>query len=399
MKAQSTILAAIAALLLSLAASAAGDDSLVEVVAIGMGTTQDAAIKAANIAAVQQVVGTIVDATTLVENNELVDDKILTYSAGLIADSKIIGTPKKSADGLVTVKVKATVKKTALREKLVAAKIVSVELDGQSLWAQAVSAQDNLADAEAMIEDVLARHIACVIAEPIPGKTGKSPLDYDPKTGEVFANVRVRIDMENYSQFVTEVLDKLGPIAKNKLNLISGGRSSGYKYAGDGFINYDIPYGKLGDNFLVVMTSFRSGAATVLFFDKNEMRAIQEAIDTGSLAAIVSLKDLMGKELSQGRIITDSRYQDRHKNTQKPSIFAMYNTYCTGGVIVPMFGGDILGAFGRCGQLNSIPAKTEETFRVSLGFFPPKNSRPLANLKSRSDIGRTVSLSNRSNQL
>ena len=168
------LLAALAALLLPLAASAADDDSLVEVFATGVGTTQDAAMKAANKAAVEQVVGTMVDATTLVENDELVEDRILTYSAALIADSKIVGTPK-SADGLITVKVKATVKKTALREKLVAAKLISVELDGESLWAQMVSAQDNLADAEAMIADVLAKHLACVVAEAVPGKTGKSP--------------------------------------------------------------------------------------------------------------------------------------------------------------------------------------------------------------------------------
>jgi hypothetical protein len=91
--------------------------------------TQDEAHKAADKAAVEQVVGTMVDATTLVENDELVENKILTYSPGLIAESKIIGTPKKNANGLVTLKVKATVKNTALREKLAAAKLVSVAID------------------------------------------------------------------------------------------------------------------------------------------------------------------------------------------------------------------------------------------------------------------------------
>ena len=173
-------------------AFAQDEGQLVEVIAVGVGMTQDEAHKAADVAAVRQVVGTMSDAMTLVENDELVEKKILTYSSGLIAESKIIGTPKKSANGLITLKVKATVKKTALRAKLVAAKLVSVAIDGESLWAQAVSAQDNLANAEAMIKDVLAKHTACVVAEPIPGRTGRSPLDYDAKTGEVFANVRVR---------------------------------------------------------------------------------------------------------------------------------------------------------------------------------------------------------------
>ncbi len=114
------LLPLLAAVLLPLAAFAADDDSLVEVFAVGVGTTQEAAMKAANKAAVEQVVGTIIDATTRAENDELVEDRILTYSAALVADSKIVGTPK-SADGLITVKVRATVKKTALREKLAAA--------------------------------------------------------------------------------------------------------------------------------------------------------------------------------------------------------------------------------------------------------------------------------------
>ena len=62
-------LAALAALLLPLAAFAADDNSLVEVFATGVGTTQEAAMKAADRAAVEQVVGRMVDATTLVEND------------------------------------------------------------------------------------------------------------------------------------------------------------------------------------------------------------------------------------------------------------------------------------------------------------------------------------------
>ncbi len=63
---KSSSLAALAALLLPLAAPAADDDLLVEVFVTGVGTTQEAAMKAA-----------------------------------LIANSKIVGTPK-SADGQFT---------------------------------------------------------------------------------------------------------------------------------------------------------------------------------------------------------------------------------------------------------------------------------------------------------
>lgn len=67
----SLLSAALAALLLPLAAFATDAGQLVDVVATGHGSTVREATKAALRAAVEQVVGTMVDATTLVENDEL----------------------------------------------------------------------------------------------------------------------------------------------------------------------------------------------------------------------------------------------------------------------------------------------------------------------------------------
>ena len=292
------VLAALAAVLLPLAALAADDDSLVEVFAVGSGLTQETAMKAANKAAVEQVVGTIIDATTRVENDELVEDRILTYSAGLIADSKIVGTPK-SADGLITVKVKATVKKTALKEKLVAAKLISVELDGESLWAQMVSAQDNLADAEAMIKDVLSKHLACVVAEAVPGKTGKSPLDLDPKTGEVFANVRVRIDQEKYKQFAKDILDKLGPMSVREAK-----SDCEYNDSYESSFKVAVKSSKNGDarpQALLLLENPKAPTVSALFFDSNKEGCIRNHfLSRGYPAIRVSLLNGDRDEIGHG---------------------------------------------------------------------------------------------------
>ncbi len=372
---KSCFLSVLAALLLPLAAFAAADDSLVEVFATGVGTTQEAAMKAANKAAVEQVVGTMVDATTLVENDELVEDRILTYSAALIADSKIVGTPK-SADGLITVKVKATVKKTALREKLVAEKLVSVELDGESLWAQMVSAQDNLADAEAMIKDILAKHLTCVIAEPVPGKTGKSPLDLDPKIGEVFANVRVRVDMAKYAQFAKEVLDKLGPMATKKQKIVSKGwHKTDWKYAGDGWIDFDIPdlnrsSDKKERNFLLVMENLRSGSATVLWFDDNKMEAVRNGLDSGIITVKAVLLDKSGMTAAECFVPVSSG--NPGWNGPVPSILCGGERYLS-GAIVPFFGGEGLNFYGGVSHENkssdNCQPKTDQTFHIPLGTF------------------------------
>lgn len=363
------LLAALAALLLPLAAFAADDDSLVEVFATGVGTTQDAAMKAANKAAVEQVVGTMVDATTLVENDELVEDRILTYSAALIADSKIVGTPK-SADGLIAVKVKATVKKTALREKLVAAKILEVELDGDSLWAQAISAQDNLADAEAMIQDVLAKHLACVIAEQVPGKNGKSPIDYDPKSGETFANVRVRVEMAKYRQFVKEVLDKLGPMAERKASVRATPARRGGDYDGKGEFAYKAPEGGSLEKGLVVMENPKTGSATVLWFDDNLWEAIVSGVDTGSMAVEAIVKDKTGDEISSRSAAVDKR-DESGNTTAVSSLFSggknKYGSPYKTALVVPFFGA-VTPVFLT--EISCWTAGTDDTvLRIPLGTF------------------------------
>ena len=365
---KTTVLAFFAILFIPLAAFAADDDSLVEVFAVGVGTTQDAAMKAANKAAVEQVVGTMVDATTLVENDELVEDKILTYSAALIADSTIVGTPK-SADGLITVKVKASVKKTALKEKLVTAKLISVELDGESLWAKMVSAQDNLADAEALIKDVLAKHIACVVAEPVPGKTGKSPLDLDPKTGEVFANVRVRIDPAKYRQFAKEVIEKLGPMAEKKASLKATIARQRDDYDGKGRFAYKAPNGGSLNKGLVVMENPKTGAATVLWFDDNRWKTIVDGVDTGSVAVEAILKDRAGDAISSRSAAVDRRIE--RNPSPISSVFSGGRNHVGSpfpiALVVPFFGA-ITPVFST--EISCWTAGTDDTvLRISLGTF------------------------------
>ena len=56
----------------------------ISVVATGIGKDRDEALKSALRAAVEQAVGVLVDAETLVTNDKLVTDKILTFSDGFV---------------------------------------------------------------------------------------------------------------------------------------------------------------------------------------------------------------------------------------------------------------------------------------------------------------------------
>ena len=118
------------ALLLPFATFAAETAATVVVVAKGVGDTVKSAERAAFRAAVEKVVGTLVDAETLVANDEIVEDSILAYSNGFVETFETVKGPSKHADGLYSVTIRATVRKGQLAEKVTAAFKTEAAVDG-----------------------------------------------------------------------------------------------------------------------------------------------------------------------------------------------------------------------------------------------------------------------------
>ena len=299
-----SFLAAVAALVLPFTTLAQNADQLVEVKASGYGETVREAYKAALRAAVEQVVGTLIDATTLVENDELIENEILTYAPGMVASAKPIGEPKKTEGGIYIAKVLATVKKGQIEQKLRAASTVNVTLDGADLFARMTAAQENLADAEKMIAEVLSRFTGCVVAEIINDEKGRPKLELDPKTGEVFANVRVRLDQTKYRSFIKDVSEKLGLMAEKDISY------SGQSRDRSSYWNFEPANIDLDNNpVLIIIYNLQTLHAHAMFFDKNKTDAICRAILAGnppnkeearlalritmfdSLSGIISVKD------------------------------------------------------------------------------------------------------------
>ncbi len=106
----------------------------VEVVTQGMGIDANSALINAYSNAVQQALGLYVDAETLVQNDQIVQDKILTYSKGFIQE---VTTVKQSqANGLFQVNIRAKVKRQKLLEQAKANNITVKSVEGVSLHAQ-----------------------------------------------------------------------------------------------------------------------------------------------------------------------------------------------------------------------------------------------------------------------
>lgn len=93
-------------------------DGVVKVVARGVGTDKDAALKDAYRDAVERAVGMYVDAEAMMQNDELVKDEVLTHSNAYVTHYDEIGAEKVLEGGLVQVRIVATVKRQALTAKL-----------------------------------------------------------------------------------------------------------------------------------------------------------------------------------------------------------------------------------------------------------------------------------------
>ncbi len=106
--------------------SASAQFSQKTVTVTGEGETKDEATKRALRTAVEQGVGVLVSSETLVENNQLINDKIYTAVAGYVSAYDVL-EDNGGADGLWEVKVQATVSLAQLREDLQALKLLIEE--------------------------------------------------------------------------------------------------------------------------------------------------------------------------------------------------------------------------------------------------------------------------------
>ena len=214
----------------------------VEVVASGMGMTADAATKAALRSAVEQVVGQLVDANTLVANEDVVSDKILTYSGGYVEGYEAIKDPTQGSDGLYSTKIKARVKKTALVEKLRAENVTRAEVSGTSLFAQMTTKTQQAEDAGAILADDFKDIPVKLLTVAVAKKSDGMPdLVLNENTGEVSVNIVLQVDANAYNNWLKAVLPKLDAMADAKHQTLLGFRGNN----GDPYLGGIIPKGLL----------------------------------------------------------------------------------------------------------------------------------------------------------
>ncbi len=209
--------ATVALIFSSLTAAKGAEQVTVEV--NGFGDSPASAEKAAIRAAVRKVVGTLVDAETLVENEDLISEKILTASNGFVSRYEIVEGPYRRRDGTIRVKIRAVVEKGQLVPKIRAATSVATsgQVDGKGLFAELVTRQDTITDARAMLSGLFENVPQKLLtAELVVRADGKPDMNLNARTGCITVKIRVRVNHAAYGKWTSDLQRFCDKMCKSK---------------------------------------------------------------------------------------------------------------------------------------------------------------------------------------
>lgn len=194
--------------LFPLRAQPGGETVTVEVQ--GLGKDAQSAEKNALYQAVERAVGTYLDNETVVKNEEVIRDKLLTVAQGFVQSYDVLSSPKERHDGsgLWEIKIKAVVKKSDVGAALRSVGVMAADADGRAAWATQITRLKSREDAMALLEKVIPEIPRNVVVCSLEQAGNKLQIQEDPKTGNQQVVVKVRMEI-NYNWWVKEAVPAL----------------------------------------------------------------------------------------------------------------------------------------------------------------------------------------------
>lgn len=176
-----------------------------KVIVSGVGEDQVSAHKNALRNAVEQVVGTYIKSDTIVQNSALINDEILTHSAGFVQSSKILSVNKNNDS--IEVKIEAYVVTTKLVSKIKELNIAMRDVDGDSLFGEAITRYASTKSGGELLNSVLSKfpQSAYII------KIGKPQIESVDNANR--AIIRLRLSVSFDSNFIVELETALKQMA------------------------------------------------------------------------------------------------------------------------------------------------------------------------------------------
>lgn len=386
------IIAALAALFLPFAALA---DETQTVIATGTGETVAAAKEDAYRNAVQRVVSKLMDADVKIENDEVVRNKILSYSAAYVEAAEVVEGPVQLPGSLVRVKIRARVRKTALEEKVREIKPSIAEVSGEDIYARLVSSSDQKTHGSDMIADLFENvREKLVKVQTVAGRNGRDPIDVDPATKELFVNVRVSIDRNAYSRFLKDVSAKLRPMCtgivraqKDEGRLANRPIKSAYAAPGTPTSQnsrYSHQRRSDGVGALLVFASANAESGTFLTFDKDTFGRISSCCGLGDISVRVRILDAHGGVIREKthKVATESRLDGECFPGRSDHWHPVPTAW-----LAPIIQGEFRPAPGNYDAFFFTTKLESALLKVPVGSFTPDEARRIARIEASLDVG------------
>jgi hypothetical protein len=201
--------------------SAASPVATEVVISEGIGKTAEEALKDAFRGAVRQVVGAVVDAETLVKNDEIISDKVLTYSDGLIESYRELSSLEDR--GLFRKRIAARVVRRGVIARLGEMSLTAKPVAGPDLAASVLTRQEARENAGALLCKALADLPKVLVATPRP----TTAADYDEGTRLLRVDISVQADAQRYGAFVQRFTGLLDRISLDKGSVLLEGKPGG----------------------------------------------------------------------------------------------------------------------------------------------------------------------------
>lgn len=218
-------------------------------IAEGSGRSPEEALRSAYRNAIYQVVGAVVDSDTIVKNDSLIEDKILTYSNGYVTGHKVVS--KSNKDGIHSIKILAEVKVTGVIEKISTSNISLASFDGQSVGDKimdeiqkkavedAVKAKSAKEGAELLVKKIKNFNRGLLKIE---NKIDYKNIEIIEKEAHLNCDISFEVDKQLYAQLKTDLRVALGKLADKRKEISFDCKSFGNQRVLSSLgVNYAIP--------------------------------------------------------------------------------------------------------------------------------------------------------------
>ena len=187
---------------------ASDEPELRKQIGTGAGATADEALKAALMNAVEQAVGVLIDAQTIVEHNDLIQEKIIAASNAFVEKYELVKQWQEG--GLNRCRLVALVRNRQLREKLEANRIIAAKVDGKSIAAHIDTEQAAKQSAAEVVKSCFADFPSKVLTV----KCTADPVPVPGSTSKLRIPIEVAVDMKAYSEIMRDISPKLAKVAR-----------------------------------------------------------------------------------------------------------------------------------------------------------------------------------------